>query len=145
MVNVSNWYIPSSIGSVEIEFLIGYKKIPFKNISQFDLNMDAFNISFWWFLDWLGVDDSTHHTGSCPYIQVIELYIYFFFDRYHAFYRYSSIYFPCNFIISCFYQLNNFLANCFHLTEHLRASRTSTPLLIRVIILDRSWHFILLF
>ena len=37
---------PSSRGGVEIEFLVGYKKIPFRNISQLGLSADTFNFSF---------------------------------------------------------------------------------------------------
>ena len=37
---------PSSRGGVEIEFLVGYKKIPFRNIYQLGLSVDTFNISF---------------------------------------------------------------------------------------------------
>ena len=44
------------------------------------------------------------------------------------------------FIILCFYQLIDFLANFWQITKHIVASWTFTRLLVRIIVLGCSWY-----
>ena len=84
------------------------------------------------------MDDSTHHTESYKYIQILE-HIFVCDGNIH--YTASQVFFCLIiFIISCFYQLIHFLSNCRNLADHLRSSWTYMSLLSCVVVLGHFWQ-----